>query len=432
MYGRLTTGAVVLFAVALAVCALLPAAAAALGEPDCVGPAGDPQPDTPEWYEREAANAYCGEQRFYDTTTNPLFAAAWTEMRARHGTEDFRADPFRDPLLLGGSRFRYQRVAVPSASGGAIPGMLFRPCDATCVNRPGALGSYKPPYPGVVIVHGGAANQEMYLWAAEGLAESGYEVLTFQLPQEDNLGGGAHYDYTKAALDYFTSTANPGFSQLNRDHIGLAGHSAGGVAVSQLGQEDPRISAIVSWDRAQSGPMPPDLVLRTPALFVITDYLCQRSPVCVPQPYTSPPSYDGPGSKGEDFQRLRGAGVDSMQLVPRASTHLDLTEFAPGTGSRYGAAVSFYYTLAWFDRYLKRGQTAKAALARLTASSFDDSGDIHNLSGGRFDPANLANVPAFIAGQPVSDRLSFEFRSAYHLGGGKHQCADMRKGCSSP
>jgi dienelactone hydrolase len=404
-----------------------PAYAQSASAIDCVGPAGDPQPGTPEWYQREADNAYCGEQRAYDTASNPLFAGGWAQMQARHPGEDFRADPFRDPLILQGRRFRYQTVSVPSPSGGTIPGMLFRPCDAACVNRPAGLGSYKSPYPGVVVVHGGAANQEMYLWAAEGLAEAGYEVLTFQLPTEDNLGGSAHYDYAKSALDYFTSGRNPGYAQLDRNRIGLAGHSAGGVAVSRLGQEDPRVSAIVSWDRAQSGPMPPDLVMRTPTMFQVADYLCQRVPVCVPQPYTEPPNPDGPGNKGEDFQRVSAAGVDSMQISLRAATHLDFTQFSPGTGSRYGAAVSFYYTLAWFDRYLKRGQASKAALPRLVGTTFDDSGDVHSISGGVFDPATASNVPALIAGQPVADRLSFEFRSKYFLAGDR--CNDMRAGC---
>jgi dienelactone hydrolase len=400
--------------------------------PDCVGPAGDPQPGTAAWDQREADNAYCGEQRAYDTDANPLFGAGWAQMEARHHGEDFRADPFRDPLLLEGSRFRYQDIKVAASGKETVPGMLFRPCDRTCGDLPAGLRVHKPPYPGVMIVHGGAANQEMYLWGAEGLAEQGYEVLTFQLPTNDNLGGDAHYKYSKRALDYFTSPKNPGFKQLARHDIGLAGHSAGGVAVSRLGQEDRRISAIVSWDRAQSGPMPPHLAIRTPAMFQIADYLCQRSPLCVPQPYTEPPNPAGPGDKGEDFKRVKAAGVDTMQMSPRASTHLDFTQFSPGTGSRYGAAVSFYYTLAWFDRYLKGEKARRAATARLTSQKFDDSGDVHSISGGVFDPGTGSNVPAKIAGQPIANRLSFEFRSKYFLGGGDRQCTDMRAGCPAP
>jgi pimeloyl-ACP methyl ester carboxylesterase len=294
-----------------------------------------------------------------------------------------------------------------------------------------------------VIVHGGGANQEMYFWAAEGLAEAGYMVLSFQIPEPDNAAGDTHYANSKDALDYFDSTpdqptaagdVNPLSSQLDRGHVGLAGHSAGGAAVSQLGQEDPRVSAIVSWDRAKSSPMPAGLRFRTPALFLVADFNCQQVPVCVPEPYPSPPDPRGPGDKDEDFQRVSAAGVDSMKVALRAATHLDFTQFSPGTGSRYGAVVAFYYTLAWFDRYLKgaepgHGALARSALARLTATRFDSSADVHNISGGSFDPLSQQNVPARIGGQPVADRLSFEFRSAYFLAGGRYRCEDMRAGC---
>ena len=423
------------------------------GEPDCRGPAGDPGPGTAAWYERENDNAWCGEQRYRDTTTNPAFVAAKTQMDARNGREIF-GDPFRDPLLWGGKRFRFQQVSFASPSG-QLNGYLFRPCDRSCRHIPAGLHRHKPPYPGVVVVHGGAATQEMYFWGAEGLAEAGYMVLTFQIPEPDNAQSSHHYPDTKAALDWFLAAPghrtrshelNPRWRELDRRHIGLAGHSAGGVAVSRLGQEDRRVSAIVSWDRAQSSPMPKGIRIRTPAIFLVADYLCQQVPVCVPQPFcklqdcqppksfTSAPDPYGPGNKDEDFRRVAGAGVDSMKVTLRAATHLDFTQFTPGTGSRYGAAVSFYYTLAWFDRYLagaRRGHhaLARAAFRRLIGTRFDATGDIHNIGGGRYDAAHNRNVPAFIAGQPVRDRLSFEFRSAYYFTHGRYRCKGMRAGC---
>src|SRR3954464_8224415 len=122
--------------------------------------------------------------------------------------------------------------------------------------------------------------------------------------------------------------------------------------------------------------MPDGLTIRTPALFLVADYLCQKGPVCVPQPFTSPPDPNGPGNKDEDFRRVSGARVDSMKVTLRAATHLDFTQFSPGTGSRYGAPVARYHTLAWFDRYLRgaeRGRRALArdALRRLVATRFD-------------------------------------------------------------
>src|SRR5205814_10186514 len=149
----------------------------------------------------------------------------------------------------------------------------------------------------------------------------------------------------------------------------------------------------------------------TPALFFTADYNCQQVPVCVPQPYTSPPDPLGPGTKDEDFRRLRAAGIDTMKVSLRAATHLDFTQFGiAGTGSRYGAAVASYYTLAWFDRYLRR-----ASSKRLTAAVFDDSADVHNISGGPFDPLTPSNVPAFLDRQPAAARLSCHSRSAYRL-----------------
>ena len=82
-------------------------------------------------------------------------------------------DPLREPTLHAGRRFRFDELSFTSAAGKAYPAMLFRPCDASCTEMPAGLDRFAPPYPGVVIMHGGAANQEMYWWAAEGLAEAG-------------------------------------------------------------------------------------------------------------------------------------------------------------------------------------------------------------------------------------------------------------------
>src|SRR4051812_29952054 len=408
-----------LAAIAAALFMAAPAHAVAAG-PDCVGPpVADPS-------QREADNVFCGSQRSLDAQSNPAYSSAAAQVQADHGGP-VAEDPFRDPAALNGHRFRWQQVSFKDPSGNALQGMLFRPCNGACHGRPRGLRDFAPPYPGVVIVHGGAANQEMYLWGAEALAEDGYMVLTFQIPEPENAGGDSHYPDAKAALDYLLSTRNPHWAELDREHIGLAGHSAGGVAVSRLGQEDRRVAAIVSWDRAQSGPMPDGLKLRTPALFLTADFNCQKVPVCLPVAYDSPPDPRGPGDKDTDFRRVSAAGVDSMKVSLRAATHLDFTEFAPTPpSSRYGAIVASYYTLAWFDRYLKG---SASAVARLTAGRFDSSADVHYISGGTFDSATGANVPARIAGQAVADRLSFHWRSAWSLDGGRLRCEDVRAGC---
>jgi dienelactone hydrolase len=405
-------------------------------EPDCAGPAGDPEPGTLAWEQREAENAYCATQRNLDLAANPAYYQALATQ-----TRLVAMDPMREPLDWDGKRFRFEELSIRQADGKELPAFLFRPCDSSCGEMPNGLRPHEPPYPGVVIMHGGAANQEMYLWASEALAEAGYMVLSVNL---DDRTDGGHSEATKTGLDWLLSTPaapsvdgshNPHHAELDHERIGLAGHSAGGVAVSRLGQEDPRASAIVSWDRAQSGPMPEELALRTPALFLTADFNCQRVPVCLPERRETPPDPLGPGNKDEDFQRLRAAGVDTMKIALRAATHLDFTEWNPLNASRYGAVTTLYYTRAWFDRYLGGARDpalADNALGRLTAERFDDSADLHNISSGRWDPGTQQNVPARIADQRVADRLSFHFRSGYWLEGGARRCEQMRAGCAAP
>jgi dienelactone hydrolase len=407
----------------IAAAALVPASAGAqsLAEPvDCAGAARPAQPGTEAWHVREAENAYCATQRNLDTKSNPLYLAANARRPPNRATTAM--DPLREPTLHAGRRFRFDELTITGAAGKTYPAMLFRPCDASCAEMPAGLDRFTPPYPGVVIMHGGAANQEMYWWAAEGLAEAGYMVLTVNIGRTDN----GHYQAVKDGLDWLNSPANPHRAELDAGRIGLAGHSAGGVAVSRLGQEDPRVDAIASWDRAQSSPLPADLALRTPAIFFTADYNCQQVPVCLPQPRETAPDPLGPGNKDEDFRRLRAAGIDTMKVALRAAVHLDWTEWPELNGSRYGAITTLYYTLAWFDRYVK-GE--KEAFRRLSAARFDDSADVHSISSGRFDPLTAANVPPAIGAQPTVDRLSFHFRSGYWLEGGKRACEDIRAGC---
>ncbi len=88
------------------------------------------------------------------------------------------------------------------------------------------------------------------------------------------------------------------------------------------------------------------------------------------------------------YQELRAAGVDTMLVVLRAATHLDFTPLQVQPASRYGEAVATYYTLAWFDRYLRglgRPELARDGHRRLLASVFDDSADIHAISTGSYE-----------------------------------------------
>ena len=91
--------------------------AAAQAEPDCTGPAGDPRPGTAAWDKREDDNVYCATQRNADTAANPAYQLALTNPLMRMQL----MDPFREPTLWNGSRFRFEEVSFANESGKTFP-----------------------------------------------------------------------------------------------------------------------------------------------------------------------------------------------------------------------------------------------------------------------------------------------------------------------
>src|SRR3954453_12749119 len=256
-----------------------------------------------------------------------------------------------------------------------------------------------------------------------------------------------NYNFFQGAedsLNFFLSPANPGQADLDPDHVGIAGHSLGASAVSLVGQCDPRVRAIVAWDNLAPATgtcrdqvpagLPADApaapTLTTPALGINSEYFFN------PSPMSAAPD---PQAKAGAYKQLAGAGTDVMQIALRSSTHLEYT-YVPYIlpASRLGERVAYYYSQAWFDRYL-RGSSV--AFDRLVSRSFDSSSDAHAIGAGDYDAAKAAanptdttagNVPWTIKGLPVADRLSFYYGSEYALtapSAAKAACADMRKGC---
>lgn len=408
---------------------------------DCEGPALDAEPNTPEWFARDADNVFCGVQRHLDQDLNPVtplpLSASMFGLAPMPLT-----DAYREPVRNDGKRFRFDEATITNRNGEPLAAEVYRPCASGTCELPESLQAVEPPYPAVVVLHGGGSRKELHWWSSQTLAEAGYMVVAFD-------GAAGDMENATDVLDWLLSSPaeptaagehNPFWEELNRDRIGLAGHSMGGQSASVLGQVDPRVTAIVSWDRGTGLQLPESL--RTPTLFFTSDYACQANPVCQPEPYPEPPQGEGPGERGQEYEIVHAAGVDAMKIALRATTHLDWTPSEP-SGNRYGEIVSVYYTLAWFDRYLKGAddpQIAGQAFERLTGESFDGTADRHNISQGMFDPALAAqspgdpyagNVPYSIEGLPVRDRLSFYFPSKCFLtapGGGRYFTDDMRAG----
>jgi dienelactone hydrolase len=444
---------------------------------DCEGPAGDPKPGTQAWQQRDFVNMYCATERLQDEVDSPSFGSTfWTETPSIYADQNVAMlmDPTHPHATLGqvvpggsttdpyrtierwtdAGRGRVDAVSFPADDGATLNGHLFRP-----------PARVRGPYPGIVITTGSIQGyQEMYLWAAEGLAEAGYEVLTYDvqgqgnsdtLPDQQHCTGPSacdgvpfqqsynFYQGTEDALNFFFSAKNPGRAQLDASRVGLAGHSLGASAVSEVGQCDPRVKAIVAWDKLaattgkcsdKAAKLPADAPatpsLKVPALGIHSEYFFN------PEPMSSAPD---PHAQDGAYKQLTAAGTDSMVVQLRSSTHLEYT-YVPYIlpASRLGERVAWYYTRAWFDRYVKGDA---AAFSRLTATRFDGSADASSIGAGTYDAAKAAaapadttagNVPYKIKGLPAADRLSIYYESEYSLTrphGAKAVCLDMRARC---
>ena len=152
----------------------------------------------------------------------------------------------------------------------------------------------------------------------------------------------------------------------------------GAAAVSKVQGTDQRVEAVVALDKltgpGASGPLDGDG--NKPV--VPGARRCSRS-TASPSRRTSPaaaprsprsPRPDGPDPKREratGYDAWRKAGVDSMVVVPRASTHLEYTDIPLVLpASRYGQDLSSHYVQAWLDRYLKH----RSNDAALTGDTF--------------------------------------------------------------
>jgi dienelactone hydrolase len=275
--------------------------------------------------------------------------------------------------------------------------------------------------------------------------------------------GRPFYDGTEDALDFFLSTPkhhyrpmpscstgtshaakqnrrvrarldtayNPFWKLIDRSAIGLAGHSYGAAGVSYIGQWDRRVKAIVAWDNL-GGPGPTSgsvpgtkgrslgeqgcpanpaarrtVRIHTPALGISADYGLP------PTPNTSEPD---PKAKSVWSMRYSKAGVDTGEIIIRGGSHLDFS-FIPNQAfgaSLRGPDISNWYTVAWFDKYLKHQRSADR---RLLSSRWR-----HDRIEAGVDPSHDGNAFSFY----YPSRLDFRAHGGRHV-----VCHNLRAGCAA-
>ncbi|HWI42651.1 MAG TPA: alpha/beta hydrolase [Nocardioides sp.] len=149
--------------------------------------------------------------------------------------------------------------------------------------------------------------------------------------------------------------------------IAIIGHSMGAAAVSYVQAYDDRVATVVALDKlsggkggvpTQQGPVVP----KVPALALQSEYGFSVTPWQLSGGSSLVPAAGNPDRMREratGFDLWRSRGVDSMLVVPRASTHLEYTDIPLVLpASRWGQALSSVYVQRWLDAYLRGGPTA--------------------------------------------------------------------------
>jgi hypothetical protein len=428
-----------------------------IGEVEVLLAGGGPETDV------EPAEAAAGGPTDVETAAVPSAAEALDE---HGGASLWDGHPFYEEVG-DVRRVAFYDSGLDRDEGGArLSGRVWKPTDA----EPGEV------LPGVVITNGSIqAPETLYWWFAHTLVAAGYVVMTYdprgQGRSDNETPGGTEGGNFESsvfvtnqvdAIDHFRSTPedpyqhntagvarpdddvapvvdyNPFWEYLDRDRLGIAGHSLGAAGVSVVqgmewpemakGESNP-VDVAVAWDNQSAAGE--ELAGRTVTPRVPT--MGQSADYFAGVPKTSPPD---PGAKLGGFRSWRAARVPSYQVNVRGGTHFEwsLVPTFPATSwEAWGNELADHYSLAWFDFWLRERDGGPGS-----GQPPDDAA----VSAGD-DPVADAER-RLLAADPWHDRLSFYYTSARYFPSadqrdawpaeeddpdGWHVCEDLAAGC---
>ncbi len=271
-----------------------------------------------------------------------------------------------------------------------------------------------PPLPGEMTPCPGVPFQQTANFVFGAQDAISFFLSTPSAPWNNPGAGSAQVDSYNPLYNLFdrspdNRTVTPG----RTTRLAIVGHSLGALAVSYLQGVDTRVEAVVALDKLESSASaigalmnsPGAITPKVPALALQSEYgfnvgpyfanpdLFNLSGITLPTQAPDPLREAKSGYLG-----WKQSGVDTMLIVPRASTHLEYTDIPWALpASRYGQDVSSYYTQAWLNKYLKHDPSADSALL---ATSFN-----------YLEPVNIGVWKSVTLNR--ADRLSFYFCSGY-------------------
>lgn len=401
----------------------------ALATPSALAIPEGPEPGTAEWTEREMQNFARTLEAPLEQVASPEFQLIW-QLRGlerfldwlQRGADDLSwLNPLAGNTLITplasthatvatGDPTRFPDVDGPNGrpfyeeEGERIPITYY---DSDCARIAGHVWAPRDWEPGdatlpnVVIQNGSIqAPETLYWWAAQALVRAGYVVMTFDprgqgrsdmwtpdFEQGGNINSEVFFEGMVNAIDFFRSTPeqpyphnatcadayptpttphNPFWERIDRDRLGITGHSLGASGISSVqgypgerfafpdaGGGNP-VRALVAWDRLSADADNPP---RVPAMGQSADY------PFLPVPYNEPPA---PEAHKGAYHAYREAGVPVFQFTVQGATHFDwsllpafpATSWCPDVSNRacdggWGQPMIRHYTVAWMDRWLK-------------------------------------------------------------------------------
>ena len=383
------------------------------------GAQGEPEPYTPAWYEREAENYAEAHGRTTDQLSNPDYQQLRAEV-CSSGTSDAGAcsgDVYRRLEAWDGVRGQVVGISFDNRYGATLRGELWSPLVPFTDPVSGAVET--GPFPAVVIVSAYGFDRFRYRAFAQGLAEAGYVVLTFdpqgqgqsdadghprycdpdgewREPQEMGIretGDCAGHDpqpegttqdfpyllpillsgdarevqelyrafrprFVFGALDaaeWLLSDDNPWRNLVDETRLGIAGHSIGAYAAMMVANGDPLQRFDAGISWDSFAHLDNGVAPSVPTMFQ------QSEQENLLGPRTAPPEHpEWLHPTRTSHAAFLDSCVDTKFLVLRSSTHREWSYFAPGTlteASRTGERFALHQSLAWFDRYLKGVKT---------------------------------------------------------------------------
>src|SRR4051794_20520872 len=211
-------------------------------------------------------------------------------------------------------------------------------------------------------------------------------LSTPDAPYGNPSAGSAQVDAYNPQWQSFDRSPDPDTVTPGRTtRLALVGHSLGALAVSYVQGVDDRVEAVVALDKLATTaaigsspefdaqgplrPVVPGLGVQSEYGFTVAPYYANSGlfdPTGVGSPTQAP---DPAREEKTGYDGWTAAGVDSMVIVPRASTHLEYTDISYVLpASRYGHDVASHYAQAWIDKNVNHAPAADDALL---ATRFD-------------------------------------------------------------